>query len=294
MITRCLVFLLVLHIQIQVSASYQIPTNPHHHHHHHLKLNRGRIHPLSESKLFLFDRLYRVISSNVNYYLKKMEDPEKIIEQSVIDMQSDLQRTRQSYAEVYALLKKLEKRRDDSLKASHEYFRKAELAIKLGHEQLARDALSARLRHISLSEKFGDQIQQQKLTVERLHSAMASLEEKISQAKLQKDEYIVRAKAAKSRIEVNQLLSTVSSSTSVDAFEKMKDKVESLEVQANLNDDINELSNNTDKKLQVMEQNEVVEKELQSLRDSFIVNRAIFTKAKPTQTSIPTGDNFPL
>jgi phage shock protein A len=223
-----------------------------------------------------------------------MEDPEKIIEQSVIDMQNDLQRTRQSYAEVYALLKKLEKQRDDSLKVSQEYFRKAELAMKLGNEHLARDALSARLRHISLSEKFGNQIHQQKVTVERLHSAMAILEERISQAKLQKDEYIVRAKAAKSRIEVSQLLSTVSSATSVDAFEKMKDKVESLEVQANLNDDLNESPTNTDKKLQVMEQNEAVEKELQSLRDSFIVNRAIFPNAKPTQTSISTRGNLPL
>ena len=43
--------------------------------------------------------------------INKLEDPEKVMTQSVIDLQSDVVKIRQSYAEVMATQKKMEKQK---------------------------------------------------------------------------------------------------------------------------------------------------------------------------------------
>lgn len=46
----------------------------------------------------LFDRISRVVRANVNDMVSKAEDPEKILEQAIIDMQEDLVQLRQAVA----------------------------------------------------------------------------------------------------------------------------------------------------------------------------------------------------
>ena len=56
----------------------------------------------------LGDRFVRLVKSNVNQALGAMEDPEKVLEQAVADMQRDLTKVRQAYAEVSASSKRAE------------------------------------------------------------------------------------------------------------------------------------------------------------------------------------------
>jgi len=60
----------------------------------------------------MLDRFFRVVKSNVNSVIQSLEDPEKVLDQAVNDMQSDLIKIRQSYAEVSATQKRMEKQRD--------------------------------------------------------------------------------------------------------------------------------------------------------------------------------------
>ena len=54
----------------------------------------------------IFERFSRVAKANVNELLNKMEDPEKVMNQAVEDLQKDLVKIRQSYAEVMATQKR--------------------------------------------------------------------------------------------------------------------------------------------------------------------------------------------
>eukprot|EP00967_Tisochrysis_lutea_P157274 scaffold318806_cov17-Tisochrysis_lutea.AAC.1 len=56
----------------------------------------------------LADRFVRLVKSNVNSALSSLEDPEKVLEQAVNDMQRDLTKVRQAYAEVSASSKRAE------------------------------------------------------------------------------------------------------------------------------------------------------------------------------------------
>ena len=95
-------------------------------------------------KMNIADRFFRVIKSNVNGLLSGLEDPEKIIDQAVTDMQNDLQKIRQSYADISAAQKRMQKQKEQASTLSDDWYKRAQLALSKGDEELAREALSRR------------------------------------------------------------------------------------------------------------------------------------------------------
>jgi phage shock protein A len=77
----------------------------------------------------MFDRMFRVVTSNVNNVIRSLEDPEKIIIQAIDDMQRDLINVRQSYAEITATQKRLEKQKETAELNANEWYRRAQIAL---------------------------------------------------------------------------------------------------------------------------------------------------------------------
>ncbi|MEN9239493.1 MAG: PspA/IM30 family protein, partial [Thermostichales cyanobacterium SZTDM-1c_bins_54] len=57
----------------------------------------------------LFERVGRIIKANLNALVSAAEDPEKILNQTIEDMQEDLIQMRQSVAQAMASQKRMEK-----------------------------------------------------------------------------------------------------------------------------------------------------------------------------------------
>lgn len=182
----------------------------------------------------LIGRLIRVVRANLNQVVSGMEDPEKVLNQTVTDMQGDLVKVRQAYAEVSASLKRIERQREQAAVTSGEWKKRAQLALQKGEEDLAREALSRKKVADEQDASLKSQITGMKANVEKLYSSMQQLENKISEAKSKKDQYVARARTAKTSAKVNDMLSNVSTSGSLEAFERMKAKVEELEVKADV------------------------------------------------------------
>ncbi|RWW21917.1 hypothetical protein BHE74_00023533 [Ensete ventricosum] len=87
---------------------------------------------------------FLTVQSYANALLSSMEDPEKILEQAVLEMTDDLTKMRQATAQVLASQKRLENRYKAAQQASDEWYRKAQLALAKGDEDLAREALKRR------------------------------------------------------------------------------------------------------------------------------------------------------
>lgn len=69
-----------------------------------------------------------------------------------------------------------------------------------------------------------DQIQAMTGNVEKLFDSVKALEEKIGQAKEEKEQLIARARTAKTTSQVNEMLSDVTSTGASGAFDRMKEK----------------------------------------------------------------------
>jgi len=192
----------------------------------------------------LFDRFSRVAKSNINNVLKNLEDPEKILNQAVEDMQADLVKIRQSYAEVTAVQRRLLKQQEQANAIAADWYERAQLALKSGNDELAREALSRRQQQVDVSTDLQSQIDVQNMSIDKLFEGMQALENKIMESKAKKEQMIARARTAESTQKVNDMLSGVTGSTSMDAFNRMEDKVEALEAAAEVSSEMGSLGGN--------------------------------------------------
>ena len=92
----------------------------------------------------LIDRILRVIRANLNNVIGQAEDPEKVLEQAVEDMQQDLIQLRQAVAQAIATEKRTERQAAQAESTAQEWYRRAQLALSNADENLARDALTRR------------------------------------------------------------------------------------------------------------------------------------------------------
>ncbi|CAK9054722.1 unnamed protein product [Durusdinium trenchii] len=180
----------------------------------------------------LFERFARVAKANVNKVLQGMEDPEKVLDQALDEMQGDLIKVRQSYAEVLATQRRLVNQKEQSDKLAEDWYRRAEMAVEKGDDELAKEALSRRQSSVQKATGLQDQIDAMTGNVEKLFESVKALEEKITQAKEEKEQLIARARTAKTTSQVNEMLSDVTSTGASGAFDRMKEKVEMLETRA--------------------------------------------------------------
>lgn len=220
-----------------------------------------------------FGRVVRIVKSSVNSIIRYFEDPEKLIDQAISDMTKDLYRIRQSFAEVTASKKKMERQIEQTHELSNEWYRRAEVFIANGEEEMAREALARRRNQLDILSSISKQFETYNTAVEKLKASMAALESKIEEAKRQRELYIARAKSAKATIKVNEMLSSFTSEdTSVGYFEKMKSEIESLETMADISDNFSQeqLSNklSLEAKFATMVGKSIVDQDLETLKKS--------------------------
>ncbi|CAM9839770.1 unnamed protein product [Ectocarpus sp. 4 AP-2014] len=215
----------------------------------------------------LADRFLRVAKANLNNILQTWEDPEKILEQAVEDMQKDLIKIRQSYAEVSATQKRMERQKQEADRLAANWYDRAQLALQNGDENLAREALARRQQQLDTSGSTGMQMDAQGEALDKLRDSMQQLEAKITEAKGQKETLIARARTAKTTTQVNDMLGSITGTTSMDAFDRMTEKVESLEANAEI---AGELSGSTSVSLEgqfkALEGNNAIDDELAKMK----------------------------
>ncbi len=179
----------------------------------------------------LLDRISRLVRSNINQMVNGAEDPEKILQQTVADMQSDLVSMRQAVAQAIATQKRTERQSEQAKRTAAEWYNRAQLALQKGNEVMAKEALTRRQSYDQTAQTLSTQIVQQREIVNQLKANMRHLERKISDARTQKDMYIARARAAQSSVRLNEMMIS-NTPGGLGAFEKMEARVLDLEAQA--------------------------------------------------------------
>lgn len=113
-----------------------------------------------------------------------------------------------------------------------EWYRRAELALSKGDEELAREALTRKKAYQENADMLKSQLQQQGGAVETIVGNMRTLESKLAEAKMKKDTLKARAQSAKSARAISDMVGGLSTGSALSAFEKMEEKVLSLEAEA--------------------------------------------------------------
>ncbi len=218
----------------------------------------------------LIDRILRVIRANLNSLVGNAEDPEKILEQAVEDMQQDLIQLRQAVAQAIATQKRTERQASQAQSTADEWYNRAQLALSKGDENLAREALTRRKTYQETAQAMQAQLSQQSGVVTKLKENMRTLESKISEAKTKKDLYIARARSAQASQKIQEMLGNVSTGSAMGAFERMEEKVMQLEAQSEALQELG--SNELEKKFAALEGGGDIDSELAALKASMTTN----------------------
>jgi phage shock protein A len=180
----------------------------------------------------IFSRIGSLFKSNINDIISKAEDPEKMLNQVVLDMQTQLVDAKKQVAVSIADQKRLEKQRDEQADLAQEWERKAMLAVRANDEGLAREALKRKSEHDAQFAEFGKQSQLQKDAVDKLKDQLRALNDKIEEAKRKKNILIARQKRAEAQKTIQDTMSGLSDTGAFDTFGRMAQKVDQIEAEA--------------------------------------------------------------
>ncbi|MEM9861748.1 MAG: PspA/IM30 family protein [Myxococcota bacterium] len=179
-----------------------------------------------------FGRLATLIKSNLNDLISKSEDPEKMLNQVILDMNTQLVEAKKQVAKAIADEKRLQKQFKSEEGVAADWEKKAMMAIRAGDENLAKEALLRKKEHDALSQAYGDQWKKQKQATDQLKTALRALNNKIEEAKRKKNVLIARKRRAEAMKSIQETMSGLSDTSAFDTFDRMSQKIDQIESEA--------------------------------------------------------------
>lgn len=244
----------------------------------------------------LFDRIRRVVSANLNDLVNKAEDPEKMLEQAILEMQEDLVQLRQGVAQAIAAQKRTEKQYNDNLNEVNKWQRNAQLALQKGDENLARQALERKKTFNDTAQALKASLDQQTVQTENLKRNLIQLESKISEAKTKKEMLKARITSAKAQEQLEGMVRGLNTSSAMSAFERMEEKVLMQEARAQAGAEM--VGADLEHQFASLEGSSEVDDELAALKASLApapeppaLPPQAETNATPSNTSTPNKSN---
>src|ERR671935_1811462 len=188
----------------------------------------------------LFDRLSTLIRSNINDLISSAENPEKMLNQIIIDMRGQLAKAKQQVAAAIADEKRLRDQADGEFRNAQDWERRAMLAVQEGRDDLAKQALVRYNEHLQGAQQLHETWLKHKAETEQLKLALRQLNDKIEEAKRKKNILVARAKRAEAQQRIQETLSGMSDKSAFESFERMAEKIEATERKALAAAELNE------------------------------------------------------
>lgn len=180
----------------------------------------------------LLKRITRVVKSNLNEMISRVENPEKILNQVILDMQKQMQEAKQQVALAAADEKHLKKKLSEELSSSESWEQKAMRAVQLGDDELAKQALARKAKHTEMLSEYQHQWELQHDAVTKLKEALRLLQQKIEEAERQKHLLLARQKRAEAQKMIHSTMSGINAHDTGSTIGRMAQKVQALEAEA--------------------------------------------------------------
>src|SRR6266853_1904064 len=131
----------------------------------------------------IFDRLSTLIRSNINDLINRAENPEKMLNQLIVDMRSQLAKAKQQVAAAIADEKRLSAQVDTEKKSAEDWERRAVLAVQEGRDDLAKQALLRHNEHAQGAVQLHETWVKHREETEKLKLSLRQLTDRIEEAK---------------------------------------------------------------------------------------------------------------
>jgi phage shock protein A len=177
----------------------------------------------------IFNKLSTLIRSNLNDLIARAENPEKMLNQIIIDMRDQLAKAKQEVAVAIADERKLKAQAEEEARQAGEWEKRAMLAVKEGRDDLARQALLRQQEYAERAHQLYDTWQRQAEETERLKESLRQLSAKIEEARRKKNLLVAKQKRAQAQKRIHETMTGLSDRSAFDAFDRMAQRIEDSE-----------------------------------------------------------------
>ena len=188
----------------------------------------------------IFDRIATLFKSNINDLISRAENPEKMLDQIVVDMRNQLAKAKQQVASAIADEKRLKDQVENEYKNAADWENKAMLAVKEGRDDLAKQALVRHTETLGRANELERTWQSQQATVEKIKNSLRDLNDKIEEAKRKKNLLLARQRQAQAQQRIAETMSGMSEKSAFEAFARMEEKIEQNERMIKASSEIDE------------------------------------------------------
>ena len=167
--------------------------------------------------------------SNINAAISEFEQPEKMLNQIILDMRSQLVKAKQQVAAAIADEKRLHDQTKQELKEAEDWERRAMLAVQQNQDDLAKQALIRRSEHMSRGDQLNLTWQAHKQETDRLKESLRGLNDNIEEANRKKNLLLAKQRRADAQKRINETMSHISEKSAFEAFARMEEKIDANE-----------------------------------------------------------------
>jgi phage shock protein A len=204
-----------------------------------------------------FKRVGTVVNSELNAMLDKAEDPVKMLDQFMRDMESDIREAEAAVAKQIANEKMLKKKSDDAESLVKKREEQAIKALEAGNDDLAKRALEDKKLQSQQAELLRESHERAKNDATVLREKLDEMKREYHEMKLKKDTLKARAESAKTRTKMNRTMSGIGGDESRKGFERMEEKVMRYEAEAETSEDLSSKGRSLDDEFAALEKNDV-------------------------------------
>jgi len=228
----------------------------------------------------ILDRMTRLIRANVNDMVDHAEDPAKMLDQLIREMNDQIHMARGQVAAMIAQEKELQMDYDQSSHQASEWDRKAELAVTQGKDDLAREALRRKRDNDEHAQVYASNLQSQEEMVAKLKGQLQQLEAKYESARANRDVLIARQRRAEAVQKVSSTMSGLKSLEPGEELDRMERRIRSNEAKALAEQDL--ASDSMGAQFAELDSGLEVEDDLQKLK----------ARVQGGQQALPSGQNM--
>ena len=177
----------------------------------------------------IWDKLSTLIRSNINDAIAKAENPEKMLNQILLDMRDQLQKAKTEVAVAIADERKLKAQMEEEQKLSNDWEHRAMLAVRESRDDLAKQALMRQQEHAERALHLAETWQKQAGETERLKESLRQLNDKIEEAKRKKNLLVAKQKRAQAHQRIHETMAGLNDKSAFEAFDRMAERIEESE-----------------------------------------------------------------
>jgi phage shock protein A len=177
----------------------------------------------------IFQKISTLFRSNINDLIARAENPEKMLNQIIIDMRDQLSKAKREVASAIADERKLRAQVEDEVKQAGDWERRAMLAVQEGRDDLAKQALLRHREHAERAAALEQTWRAQAQETEKLKTSLKQLNDRIEEAKRKRNLLIAKQKRAQAQKRIHETMSGLSDTSAFDAFNRMAERIEEAE-----------------------------------------------------------------